>query len=58
MSLAYYCQACSGDAHWRIERRGDAAVTWSCWIDLGRVCLDMQRDHEHTELVITLTDPS
>ena len=38
---------------WRIERRGDAVVSWSCNQDLSEVCLRLQRDHEITELVVS-----
>jgi hypothetical protein len=39
---------------WRIERRGDAVVTWSCDAHLAEECKTMQRDFEVSELVVTL----
>ena len=53
MSYAGLCQVCNSDPIWRVERRGDAAVSWACNDDLIFVCQDLQRDWEITELVVT-----
>lgn len=54
MSLAGCCGRCDvASPQWRIERRGDAIVSWSCDLDLSDVCADLQRPHEITELVVT-----
>lgn len=53
MSRAFYCEACDDIADWRILRRGDAAVTWSCVADLSRVLQDFKRRGEVSEFVVT-----
>jgi hypothetical protein len=50
----YRCFVCDGDGHWRIERRGDVATTWSCADHFTEVAEHMQRDHEVTQLTVTL----
>lgn len=29
-TLAYRCQLCDGEPRWRLDRVGDAIVTWAC----------------------------
>ncbi len=53
MSLAFRCEVCDGAPGWRLERRGDAVVSWACSSHLAEVCRGLQRDHEITELMIT-----
>lgn len=50
---AFRCEICHGEPRWRIERRGDAVVSWACDPHLADVCHRMQRDSEITELVVT-----
>lgn len=49
---AYRCGECDGQALWRLTRRGDVAVDWACSEHFSVVALDLQRDHEVTELVV------
>lgn len=51
---AYRCGSCNETPFWRIERRGDAAVSWSCTKHLHDVCADMQRMHEITKLIVSV----
>lgn len=53
MSLAFCCQICDGTPRWRVDRYGDAAVTWACNPHLPAVCHDLQRDFEITKLAVT-----
>lgn len=53
MSEAYCCEACDGDAVWRIERHGDAAVTWACEVHLHAVLFDLKRPGEATACTVT-----
>ncbi len=46
------CVECDGDPLWRITRRGDVATTWACEPHFTLVALELQRDHEITELVV------
>jgi len=55
MSVAFRCQICSGERWWRIERQGDAVVSWACTEHLHEVCDDLQRFHERTELMVTMS---
>jgi hypothetical protein len=48
------CGECDAEPAWCLERRGDAAIDWACGEHLGVVALDLQRDPEVTELVVTL----
>lgn len=48
----YRCQMCGGVAQFRLDRRGDAAVSWSCATDLADEVVNMQRDWETTEVVV------
>lgn len=50
---AYCCGVCLSDPTWRIERRGDAVVSWACDDDLATECHNLRRDWERTELVIS-----
>jgi hypothetical protein len=53
MSRVYCCEVCdNSDPHWRIERWGDAVVTWACDPHLSEVCERMQRDNEVTKLSV------
>ena len=55
MSYAFRCEVCAAMPLWRIERRGDAVVSWAC-MDGGHLVtvLDrLQRSWEITELVVT-----
>lgn len=53
MSRAYCCEICDADGpHWRVERWGDAVVTWACDAHLAGVCKRLQRDHEVTKLSV------
>jgi hypothetical protein len=50
---AYRCEICDDDRPmWRLDRRGDAAVSWACTRHLSEVCDRMQRGYEVTELVV------
>jgi hypothetical protein len=51
---AYRCQVCHGDGVWRIDRRGDAVVSWACREHLSAVCDLLQRHWEVSELVVVL----
>jgi hypothetical protein len=54
MSHAFCCATCAGtEPHWRIERSGDAVVSWACDAHLAAVCDGMQRDFEISQLVVT-----
>ncbi|HEX3957774.1 MAG TPA: hypothetical protein VHZ03_14245 [Trebonia sp.] len=51
---AYCCEVCDdADPRWRIERWGDAVVTWACDTDLPEICGRLQRDREVTKLSVT-----
>jgi hypothetical protein len=51
VSRAYHCEKCDGVASWRMDRRGDAAVSWSCNVDVDAVLLRLQRG-SGTEIVV------
>lgn len=51
---AFCCQVCDGYATWRLERRGDVAISWACNEHLPRIALDLQRAHEWTHLNLKL----
>lgn len=55
MGAAFRCEVCSGEQMWRIERWGDAVVTWACPEHLSQVCETLQRDHEVTQLSVRLS---
>lgn len=42
MSRAFRCEVDEVPPDWRIERRGDAVVTWSCHDHLAKVCARLQ----------------
>jgi hypothetical protein len=52
MSRAFRCEICDKTPHWRLDRRGDAVVSWACNDDLAEVCRRLQRHFEVTELVV------
>jgi hypothetical protein len=52
VSLAFRCEICDGMPGWRIERQGDAVVSWACDAHLSAVCDRLQRDWEVTRLVV------
>jgi hypothetical protein len=54
VSLAFRCGVCDGEPIWRIERYGDAVVSWACAPHLSEECDRLQRDFEATQLVVTL----
>ncbi len=50
---AYCCEVCGTNTPtWRLDRRGDAVVTWACNLDLAEVCRRLQRPRERTEVVV------
>ena len=49
---AYRCEVCDGAPAWRLDRTGDAVVSWACADHLSTACERLQRDHEITELTI------
>jgi hypothetical protein len=52
---AFTCGVCAAnEPTWRIDRRGDAAVSWACDDHLAQECTAMQRDWEVSELVVIL----
>lgn len=50
---AYRCPFCDRPVGWRLDRRGDAVVTWACHLHLSLVAEVSQRPGERTELVLT-----
>lgn len=53
MSVAFRCATCETEKYlWRIDRQGDAVVTWACTTHLANVMIDMQRDWESTRLLV------
>ena len=50
---AYRCGECDAEPIWSMTRRGDVACNWACTDHFTVVALDLQRDHEITELVVT-----
>lgn len=38
MSRAYCCEVCDGRPDWRLDRHGDAVVSWACHEHLAIVC--------------------
>lgn len=58
MSFVYRCEVCGTangpDPKWRIQRRGDAVVSWACSDHLDEVCQGLQREWERTELQVRL----
>lgn len=57
MSFAYRCEVCGTGPRWRIERIGDARVTWACAAHLSTVCTGLQHPWEDTELVVKGSHP-
>lgn len=52
MSYAYRCETCNGIPWWRIDRVGDAVVSWACKAHLSEVCWGLQRPFHRTELLV------
>lgn len=52
MGGAFRCEVCGTEPRWRVERIGDAVVTWACILDLAEVCRRLQRDGELTTLMV------
>lgn len=52
MTPPYHCEVCICPADWRIDREGDAIVTWSCDGHLAVIFTELQRDHEVTRLIV------
>jgi hypothetical protein len=51
---AYCCGQCGAERpYWRIERGGDAVVSWACAEHLSPECVRLQRDGEVTRLDVT-----
>jgi hypothetical protein len=50
---AFRCEIDGIEPRWRVERVGDAAVSWACDPHLAEVCHRMQCDPEITELVVS-----
>lgn len=46
MSRAFRCEVCGDRPRWRVDRQGDAVVTWACHQDLHVVLLRLQRRFE------------
>jgi len=53
LGAAFRCLICGLIPRWRLDRRGDAVVTWACDGDLAEVCHRLQRINEISELVVT-----
>lgn len=58
MSFAFRCEICQVTPWWRIERRGDAVVSWACRDHLSGVAERLQRSWEVTEVVVTFSTTS
>ena len=52
MGPAFRCEVCLHRPDWRLDRVGDAVVSWACDHDLAEVVRRMQRPGEVTQLVI------
>lgn len=53
MTKAFLCEICEDRTGlWRIDRVGDAVVTWSCWLHLSEVVENLQRQNEETRVVV------
>ena len=48
------CEFCSGPPGWRLERYGDAVVTWACNEHLAAVAHMLQRPERQTMLTLTV----
>lgn len=51
---AYRCQMCGHVPQWRLDRRGDAVVSWACADHLSDEIVNLQRDWENTEVVVRM----
>lgn len=49
------CERCDGLPDFRIERRGDAVVTWACIEDAGIILNTMFRVDRTDEIIVTET---
>lgn len=59
MRAAYQCAECDAvDPEWRIDRIGDAVVSWACDQHLAQECHYLQRAHEVTELRLRRAAPA
>jgi len=54
MSLAYRCEICDEQPTWRLDRYGDAVVSWACNRHLAVVAHSLQREHGKTLITIYL----
>ena len=54
-SLPFRCGLCSGEPRWRLDRIGDAIVTWACPDHLVLVLTDFLPVDKHRDQV-TVTD--
>lgn len=58
MSWSNRCEMCPGEppppesAVWRLDRVGDAVISWACNEHLPAVLEGLQRGHEVTEVVV------
>lgn len=57
MSRAHRCETCDSLPAWRLERVGDAVVTWVDDRHLPEVLRRLQRSWERTEVVVTAFVP-
>jgi hypothetical protein len=46
------CGICNAHPGWRIERQGDAVISWACNNHLAAECDRLQRDYEVSRLVV------
>lgn len=49
---AWRCEVCDGPPMWRLDRHGDAVVSWACASHLLLTCERLQRDWEITEITV------
>lgn len=48
-ALLRRCRLCDGIPRWRVEREGDAVVTWACELHLGLVLDDLLPTDRHRD---------
>jgi len=54
MAPVFCCEVCDDPKpQWRLDRRGDAVVSWACDGHLSVVCHRLQRYWEITEIVVS-----
>jgi hypothetical protein len=51
---AYRCEVCHGESSWRLDRYGDAVVSWACDTDLAALLRAGQRPGERTKISVML----